>query len=382
MLTLFIKNIQFSCNPIVTSHMNNSYKKNAPTHFKQNNKDEKRFKERIVSERNTTEKSPEKQRKKTPHFEQEKRGGNKPHHPSNRSKTATPRSVDTRITETRLDNARGSAKVNVTIKSSSGTDKIREKKSGPLSPRAPEKIKKNRAEEMKVYGESACLALFAARPEAIVRVWATVDMAHKIGEMFSYLATNKKVYHVVDTQELALVSGTEHHGGICMLVKKARPFTLEGYLAVPRQRDCLVLLDGVHNAHNIGGILRTCAFYGVKSIVIDDPELLQSAAAMRVAEGGAEYVRALQTNDISHALRQLRTAGYQIVHTTTDKQAIGFAKVRLENKAVFVLSESPIASLAEKDDIVTNLSFANLLNKNGLNVAVQAGVLLAHWVEW
>ena len=98
--------------------------------------------------------------------------------------------------------------------------------------------------------------------------------------------------------------------------------------------------------------------------------------------GDDEYVRALQTNDISHALRQLRTAGYQIVHTTTDKQAISFAKVRLENKAVFVLSESPIASLAEKDDIVTNLSFANLLNKNGLNVAVQAGVLLAHWVEW
>ena len=49
-------------------------------------------------------------------------------------------------------------------------------------------------------------------------------MAHRIGEIFSYLAANKKVYHVVDSEELSLVSGTEHHGGICMLVKKQRTF--------------------------------------------------------------------------------------------------------------------------------------------------------------
>ena len=53
-------------------------------------------------------------------------------------------------------------------------------------------------------------------------------MAHRIGEIFSYLAANKKVYHVVDSDELSLVSGTEHHGGICMLVKKQRTFSLQG----------------------------------------------------------------------------------------------------------------------------------------------------------
>lgn len=73
---------------------------------------------------------------------------------------------------------------------------------------------------MKVYGENACLALFQQRPGSIVRLWATVQMAHKIGDICSYLATNKKVYHIVDNDEMLKVSGTEHHGGICMLVKK------------------------------------------------------------------------------------------------------------------------------------------------------------------
>ncbi len=374
--------------------MNNSKKTGFQTaKFNQNN-DEKRFKERSVGEKSAKKPQSAKSDKNRPHFarQEDERRNERRHGIDNRNemrgKSRSKGSLadkvkqwEQQITQTTMENASGSGKVKVMIKSSVPSDKPREKKTGPLSPRAPEKIKKNRAEEMKVYGESTCFALFAQRPDSIVRVWATVEMAHKTGEMFSYLAAHKKVYHVVDNQELALVSGSEHHGGICMLVKKARPFTLSGYLDIPRSKDCLVLLDGVRNAYNVGGILRTCAFYGIKGVITDDAETLNSAAAMRVAEGGAEYIHSLQTDDIRHALNQLRTAGYQIVHTTIDKQAVGFAKVRLENKTVFVLNEGSTASLVEKGDTVTNLSFANPLNKNGLNVAVQAGVLLARWVE-
>ena len=372
--------------------MNNSKKSAFQTPKFQQNADEKRFKERVVGERagSTTENPWGKREQQRSGQGNEKRDKNRPHFATDKEQTkrrdnrqsvrenTEPRKFQ--ITEETRETTKGE-KVKVWLKKTSSSENPKEKKTGPLSPRAPEKIKKNRAEEMKIYGEGACLSLFSQRPESIVRVWATVEMAHKIGEIFSYLATHKKVYHVVDAQELALVSGSEHHGGICMLVKKARPFTLTGYLTVPHQRDCLVLLDGVHNAHNIGGILRTCAFYGVKGVVIDDPELLNSPATMRVAEGGAEYVRVLQTDDVRHALNQLREAGYQIIHTSIDKQAESFAKVRLKNKAVFVLSESSTEALIETGDTVTNLSFTNPLHKNGLNVAVQAGVLLARWVE-
>lgn len=378
----------------------NDTKKNtfkSPT-FKQHHDSEKRFKERSVGEKSAGDREMEKRDKKRPHFERKgqseqtrepyakrnSKEGERRYDKKNERQTGRPSKQppqQQQITQTTLENAKGSGKVSVMIKSSMTSDQPREKKTGPLSPRAPEKIKKNRAEEMKIYGEASCLALFAQRPENIVRVWATVEVAHKIGDMFSYLAANKKVYHVVDSQELTLVSGSEHHGGICMLVKKSRPFTLTGYLEVPRQQDCLVLLDGVRNAYNIGGIVRTCAFYGIKGIVAEDPELLNSAAAMRVAEGGAEFVHTLQTDNLDNALEQLRQAGYQIIRTTTDKKAKGFDKVRLENKVVFVLSENVNKSRSPEKDQAVNLCFANPLGNNGLNVAVQAGVLLAKWLE-
>ena len=220
--------------------------------------------------------------------------------------------------------------------------------------------------------------MFAERPESIVRVWATVQMAHRIGEIFSYLAANKKVYHVVDRDELSLVSGTEHHGGICMLVKKQRTFSLQGYLDVPHQEDCLVVLDQVNNAQNLGGVVRTCAFYGIKNVVTNQVEQLYAPAAMRVAEGGMEHNRILETESTEIALEALRKAGYQIIHVSTNKQGVALEQLKFAEKVVLVLSESSTDDIREKQDVNVRLSLSNPL-KTGLNIAVNTGVLLAHW---
>lgn len=200
----------------------------------------------------------------------------------------------------------------------------------------------------------------------------------KSGELLSYLAEQKKAYHVVDSQEMERVTGTEHHGGLCLLVKKSPPFSLEGYLQIARQRDCLVLLDGVNNAQNIGGIIRTCAFYGVKGIIVESHDLLNSSSAARVAEGGLEFVHSLETKHKQIALTQLRKAGYQIVHLTRQKQTKALSQVALNAKVVFVLSEVVLNEIEYPEDTAVQLSFANPLN-SGLNVAVNAGILLAQW---
>lgn len=271
----------------------------------------------------------------------------------------------------------GEGSVQIWVK---GNNSSKEKKTGPLSPRAPEKIKKNRLEEMKVYGENACMTLFQQRPESIVRLWATVEGAKKLGDLMSYLAEHKKAYHVIDREEMERVTGTEHHGDMCLLVKKSSSFVLEGYLQVPKKQDCLVLLDGVNNAQNVGGIIRTCAFYGVKGIITENVDNLNSSAAARVAEGGLEFVRALETKNKQIALVQLRQAGYQIVHLTRHKQAPSLTKTKLTEKVVFVLSEIPASEIAYTEDTTVQLSFNNPLN-SGLNVAVNTGILLNQWYQ-
>lgn len=77
----------------------------------------------------------------------------------------------------------------------------------------PEVLRRQRAEETRVYGENACQALFQSRPDAIVRAWFIQSVTPRFKEALRWMAANRKAYHVVDEAELAKASGTEHHGG-------------------------------------------------------------------------------------------------------------------------------------------------------------------------
>lgn len=291
----------------------------------------------------------------------------------NKPQTAPRADLAPKLTGGELQNARKQGTVAVTIKGEQA-----EKKTGPLSPRAPEKIRKNRNEEMKIYGENACLALFEHRPEAIVRLWTTVQMSHQIGHILSYLAKQKKTYHVVSAQELSKVCGSEHHGGIGMLVKKPTPFTLTGYLKQPSAQDCLVALAQMGNSYNVGGLMRTCALFGVRGLVVENVEGLNSASALRIAEGGREHLLALETPTLTQGLQQLRQAGYQIVHLTQQASAVSALKTRFHDKVVFVISENATAGCMDEQDSLVKIPTTGKLTQQ-LNPVVAAGILLSHW---
>ncbi|WP_425249781.1 RNA methyltransferase substrate-binding domain-containing protein, partial [Enterobacter hormaechei] len=45
------------------------------------------------------------------------------------------------------------------------------------------------------------------------------------------MAANRKAYHVVDDAELTKASGTEHHGGVCFLIKKRNGTTVQQWVS-------------------------------------------------------------------------------------------------------------------------------------------------------
>ena len=151
-------------------------------------------------------------------------------------------------------------------------------------------------DENKVYGENACRVAFLQRPEALVRLYLSEQMAPKFADLMKYLAANKKAYHVVSEAELEKVAGSQHHGGVVLLVKRKPVVSLATYLTQNgrKKQDCLLALDGVGNPHNLGAIARSCAHFGISGIVMKDPDLLAHGAAARTAEGGVEFVRGIR----------------------------------------------------------------------------------------
>lgn len=104
----------------------------------------------------------------------------------------------------------------------------------------PEVLRRQRAEETRVYGENACQALFQSRPEAIVRAWFIQSVTPRFKEALRWMAANRKAYHVVDEAELTKASGTEHHGGVCFLIKKRNGTTVQQWVSQAGAQDCVL----------------------------------------------------------------------------------------------------------------------------------------------
>ncbi|MCX2959493.1 MAG: tRNA/rRNA methyltransferase YfiF, partial [Serratia symbiotica] len=78
-----------------------------------------------------------------------------------------------------------------------------------------------------------------------------------------WMAANRKAYHVVDEEELVKASGTEHHGGVCFLIKKRQGLDEQNYLKNPLANECVKALEEVGNQHNLRDIVLSCAHFGV-----------------------------------------------------------------------------------------------------------------------
>ena len=75
-------------------------------------------------------------------------------------------------------------------------------------------------DEQKIHGQHACRALFARRPDDIVRAYVARDQVEAFGDLLHTLAATRRSYKVVSPAELEKLTDSKHHEGICLLVKR------------------------------------------------------------------------------------------------------------------------------------------------------------------
>lgn len=167
-------------------------------------------------------------------------------------------------------------------------------------------------------GVAAATAEFSARPNAAERVFFDAKRQAAARPLAEAMAARRKPYRMVETAELDRVAGTPLHGGLC-LVGSPPPLRLVAAAEVAgwAKEGPLVLLDGVGNPHNLGAILRSAAFFGLKRLLISDhpDQAGLSEAAVRVAEGGHAAVTVARLEAVPASLRSLSQA-FRVIATT------------------------------------------------------------------
>jgi TrmH RNA methyltransferase len=259
-----------------------------------------------------------------------------------------------------------------------GEEKPRRPQVGGPSGQAAGRPRHRAKSEETYHGLRACAALFARRPNDIVRVYVTRPRQREFGELLAWCAKERRGFQVVGPENLQRLTGSVHHEGVAILAKQVRRLDLAGLLGRIEAGGPLLYLDGVQNPHNLGSILRTAAHFGVVAIVgkVGDVQPL-SPAAVRVAEGAAEDVPVCDLADPAADLRRLKKAGYRIVVTSSHRGEPLFGAA-LGRKVLFVLGSEgkgvskPIDALA---DLRVQVPGTGVVES--LNVSVACGIVLA-----
>ncbi len=241
-----------------------------------------------------------------------------------------------------------------------------------------------RHDELRVCGLTAVRARFARDPGSIQRLFFDYATGRQVGVISKVLAQTKKIYRCVEPAELEKIAGTVHHGGIVAVVtaKPARPITTAEVQEWARRREALLILDRIGNAHNLGAIARTVAFFGVPRIVIpDDPAAARpNDAAFRVAEGGLEHVDVRVAPSLLVLVRELATAGYDVVGAATRggrADAPGSRRAGEAKPVALVLGNEEQGLAADVTAACTRLVTIPGSGKvESLNVSVAAAVLM------
>ncbi len=176
-------------------------------------------------------------------------------------------------------------------------------------------------DELKICGLAAVRARFARDAGSIQRLFFDHATGQRVGVICKVLAQTKKIYRQVEPAELEKIAGSIHHGGIVAVVAPAalRVPTAADVRSWVQRGETVLVLDRIGNAHNLGAIARTAAFFGVGHVVIPDhPGAARPTdAAHRVAEGGLEHLTVWLVKDLTAFARELAGAGYDVVGAAT-----------------------------------------------------------------
>lgn len=183
-------------------------------------------------------------------------------------------------------------------------------------------MKNTQNNELAVCGLSAVKKLEKNHGERIRRLYFTKDTAPLFGGLCKKLAKNHGIYNMVEAEDLEKLSGSVHHQGVVAMITPPEIVPLDsditdGWIAGKQN---VLVLDHIGNANNLGAIVRSAAFFGLKNIVIpnDDAQASITTSSYRVAEGGMEYVTLYSVNSIT---RLMQAVGGRMVRIGTDLSA-------------------------------------------------------------
>lgn len=144
----------------------------------------------------------------------------------------------------------------------------------------------------------------------------------------------------------------------------------------------VVALDSVQDPQNLGSVLRTSAFFGVRGVILPkDRAVPVTPAVVRASAGTAVRIPVARVTNLSRTLRAWREAGVRVVGAVVSGGE-DVSNLRGTQPTVLVLgSEHEGLRRLVRESCDALVSLRSPKGVESLNVGVAAGILIYEWVR-
>lgn len=164
-----------------------------------------------------------------------------------------------------------------------------------------------------IFGFKPVFEALEEDPQGISELWVSAGRRKGVEEVLALAARGNVPVRRLEDAELATRCGGGNHQGLAACVAAFAYAELPALVAGLGEEALVVVLDGVQDPRNLGGILRTAAGFGVSAVCIPERRAAQvTPAAVRASAGLARRVPVCRVGNVTDALEALKAAGFWI----------------------------------------------------------------------
>tara|TARA_B110000438_G_C15748864_1_gene621996 strand:- start:281 stop:1042 length:762 start_codon:yes stop_codon:yes gene_type:complete len=206
-------------------------------------------------------------------------------------------------------------------------------------------------------------------------VWLSYEAIDSNPMFIKNLNLKNISYDLIDNEDLKKISDTENSQGVIAEVDISQ----YSHQVDDKVRDNLVVLDGISDPGNLGTIFRTCAWYGIKSVVLTnhtaDPFNFK---CIRSGMGAHFYFQKIIIDSTQDIIQFLKDNNYDVM--CADLKGLKISEVKTKSHWAMIFGSEAHGISLDFD----NFNKVTILGKksiDSLNVSVAAGIILDHLVN-
>jgi tRNA G18 (ribose-2'-O)-methylase SpoU len=238
-------------------------------------------------------------------------------------------------------------------------------KPSPLSP-----------QEFIVEGQSSVLEYVRFRPDSIIEIYSNEQATQDLARELKSLQFGSKISDIAALKEVHNVSSPV----AAKITLKALELHVFEKRIESRSSDLVLILDHLEDPRNLGAIVRSAGFFGVREIIIPDRrQVFITQSAVATAQGGfAVCDLVVVPNLVRFAEKMKKDSSYWLIGA--DMEGEHFSKLTNEYSKVLLVVGSEGSGMSRMMREACD-RIAMIPGKPGalesLNVSVAAGILLS-----